>query len=302
MGHKMKRFKNILYVLNIEQNNKVGLQRACLTAALNNADLSIIVTNVGDDFMHYQNEIKSQIAMLLSENIKLENVEVYFSHENPRIDIIKKVISDKYDLVITEPDTSHSIKKFFYGTTTLALLRKCPCIVWVVKPEVATPYKKIMAAVDPTNDNLHSKELTDNIIELAVSMAERNHAECHIVHAWYLNAESALENPFFGSATKKNIKQDILDEEACHVNAFKAMMKRQKVDTSRCITHIIKGDAKNELAKFSVKQNIDLIVMGTIEKVGIEGFLIGSTAETLINQAECSILAIKPAAFISPIK
>ena len=299
----MKQFKNILYIFNVEQKNKVGLQKACKTAILNKANLNIIITNAPTNFVvNYENEMRNQIAALLSESIKLEDIPIYFSHGISRIDIIKKVISDQYDLVITEPDVTCGIKKFFYGTTTLALLRECPCIVWVAKPEVATPYKKIMAAVDPASDNPHSKELTDNIIELAVSMAQRNQAECHIVHAWYSGYEAALENPFFGSTTKSEIENDVLNEKIRHVRAFEAMLKRQTVDTSYCITHIIKGDAKKELAEFSVSENIDLIVMGTVEKTGIEGFFVGNTAESLINQVECSILAIKPAAFVSPIK
>jgi len=41
--------------------------------------------------------------------------------------------------------------------------------------------------------------------------------------------------------------------------------------------------------------------MGTIGRSGLAGLLIGSTAEKLIDRVNCSILAIKPANFQSPI-
>ncbi len=295
----MLRFNKILYVFNIAQSNRVGLLRACNTAILNKADLAILVT---DGIVEYESETRNLIASLLPKNIKLEDITVSFSYQSSRVDIIKKVISEQYYLLITEPDPVSGIKKFFYGTTTLALLSKCPCIVWVVKSKLVTPYNKIMAAVDPASDNPNSAALTDTIIELAVSMAERNHAECHIVHAWSLELESASENPFFGSTTKECIEQDVLAEKNRHIMAFEEMMERQTVDLTHCVTHIIKGDARKELAEFSVSHDIDLIVMGTLEKVGVEGVLMGSTAESLVNQIECSILAVKPATFVSPIK
>lgn len=45
----------------------------------------------------------------------------------------------------------------------------------------------------------------------------------------------------------------------------------------------------------------ELVVMGTLGRTGITGFVIGNTAEQILNQIDCSVLAIKPAGFISPV-
>ena len=47
---------------------------------------------------------------------------------------------------------------------------------------------------------------------------------------------------------------------------------------------------------------MDLIVMGTIVHSGVEGLLLGSTAEKVLGEAEVSVLAVKPEGFVSPIK
>jgi universal stress protein E len=44
-----------------------------------------------------------------------------------------------------------------------------------------------------------------------------------------------------------------------------------------------------------------LLVMGTIARTGITGVFVGNTAERLLPQIPCSVLAIKPAGFKSPI-
>ena len=48
--------------------------------------------------------------------------------------------------------------------------------------------------------------------------------------------------------------------------------------------------------------DIDLIIMGTVGRVGIPGLIIGNTAESILEQTKCSILAIKPEGFKTPVK
>ena len=47
--------------------------------------------------------------------------------------------------------------------------------------------------------------------------------------------------------------------------------------------------------------DIDLLVMGTVARSGIPGLVIGNTAERLLPQVPCSLLAVKPAGFESPV-
>ena len=58
------------------------------------------------------------------------------------------------------------------------------------------------------------------------------------------------------------------------------------------------GPAISELAK---KEQIDLVVMGTIARSGLAGALLGNTAEKVLDRLECSVLAVKPDGFVSPV-
>ncbi len=46
----------------------------------------------------------------------------------------------------------------------------------------------------------------------------------------------------------------------------------------------------------------DLIVMGTVARTGVPGLIMGNSAETILSQIDCSVLAIKPPGFVSPIR
>jgi nucleotide-binding universal stress UspA family protein len=59
-------------------------------------------------------------------------------------------------------------------------------------------------------------------------------------------------------------------------------------------THAIQHDVEEHRA--------DLIVLGTVSRGGIAGFLIGNTAERLLRRIETSVLAVKPPDFVCPVE
>ena len=51
-----------------------------------------------------------------------------------------------------------------------------------------------------------------------------------------------------------------------------------------------------------IKQHaVELLVMGTVGRTGISGFITGNTVERLLPQIPCSLLAVKPPGFESPV-
>jgi nucleotide-binding universal stress UspA family protein len=46
---------------------------------------------------------------------------------------------------------------------------------------------------------------------------------------------------------------------------------------------------------------IDVLVMGTVCRAGIPGFIIGNTAERVLDAVDCSVLVVKPEGFVSPV-
>ncbi len=63
------------------------------------------------------------------------------------------------------------------------------------------------------------------------------------------------------------------------------------------LMHIIQGVPEHEIPKVAATIPADLVVMGTVARAGLSGILIGNTAEGVVSQLDCSILAIKPKSF-----
>jgi len=58
-------------------------------------------------------------------------------------------------------------------------------------------------------------------------------------------------------------------------------------------TAILEGRPAAEMVKFAARKKIDLIVIGTQGKRGLERLLLGSVAEEIIRSAPCKVLVVK---------
>ena len=58
-------------------------------------------------------------------------------------------------------------------------------------------------------------------------------------------------------------------------------------------TVTLEGKPAPEIVKFAAENNIDLIVIGTRGKRGLERLILGSVAEQVIRTAPCKVLVVK---------
>ena len=55
----------------------------------------------------------------------------------------------------------------------------------------------------------------------------------------------------------------------------------------------LEGDPAGEIVRYATDAGIDLIVMGTHGRTGLERLLLGSVAEKVMRDANCSVLVVK---------
>ncbi|MDA8106284.1 MAG: universal stress protein, partial [Nitrospiraceae bacterium] len=56
---------------------------------------------------------------------------------------------------------------------------------------------------------------------------------------------------------------------------------------------VLKGIPHEEITKFAGENKIDLIVLGTHGRRGIDRVLFGSTAEQVVRNAQCPVLSVR---------
>ena len=69
-----------------------------------------------------------------------------------------------------------------------------------------------------------------------------------------------------------------------------------------CHVHLRKGDPGRVIPTVAAKVRPGVLLMGTVARGGVAGFFVGNTAETVLRQVDCSVLTVKPAGFVAPVK
>ncbi|MCU0971535.1 MAG: universal stress protein [Gammaproteobacteria bacterium] len=215
----------------------------------------------------------------------------------PFLEIIRAVLRDGYDLVAKAGEGPSAR---FLGSTDMHLVRKCPVPVWIDEPGRHAAYRRVLAAVDPSPEDPLRDNLDGLILGHAAGMAAAFAAELHVLHAWSLVGEAALTGPFVNMA-----KEDVATlGRAARRRAqteLDALLLRYPPGLPGWRAHLLKGSAASVIPGFARRRRIDLIVLGTVGRTGLPGFFIGNTAENVLRQVGCSVLAVKPDGFVSPV-
>ncbi len=322
----MKRFKDILCVVETGEACKSALERAITLAESNLASLTAIdvVEGVAAGMgMPQKGPIAAdlQSAMMNAHEQELEalvdpyrtriEIQTKVLKGSPFLEIIREVLRYKRDLVIKVPGPRAWLDRVF-GSTDMHLLRKCPCPVWLIKPTPPKTYQVILAAVDvddahPPEELKSRRALNRQILEMASSLAISEFAELHIVQAWRAIGESTMLGTFMNTPKEKIIdyvEQVRRQHAACLdslINEMARNLGQKTMDYLKPQTYLVKGWAHKEIPELAKRIEADIIVMGTVGRTGVPGFIVGNTAEMILNQIECSVLAIKPPGFATPV-
>ena len=79
------------------------------------------------------------------------------------------------------------------------------------------------------------------------------------------------------------------------------LVRRHRVAELGGQVHVVKGAPGHVLPRLANELSTTLVVMGTLGRTGLSGLVIGNTAETVLRALRCSVLAVKPEGFVSPI-
>ena len=165
----------------------------------------------------------------------------------------------------------------------------------MMKPTRSKKYARILVAVDPDPSDEKKNKLNATILELATSLAKLEKSELHVVHAWVLYSESLLRL-LVGKLDKL-----ASDTRKVHRKWLNALLDSYEIPHDRRRVHLVEGRSRDVIPALAKKQRVELIVMGTAARTGLPQFLIGNTAEDVLNRVDCSVLTVKAEDFESPI-
>jgi universal stress protein E len=306
----MKRFKNILLVNKGGSDQTWALARGVALAEKNQAELSVIeiIPALPEELQEETiASIFTELKVLTEPYRQRLNIHLDVRMGKEFLEVIRAVLRRSHDLVITVAESPDFVQRLF-GSSDMHLLRKCPCPLWLMKPAEERHYQNILAAVDfnPHQPDPEALALNRQIVELAASLALGDGATLHLVHAWHAFGERAIQSR--GDSIGKKLAGYAEKELQLHQNGLRQLgtLLRDSLAADGYSSllpqfHLLKGAPQRLIPQLAVDLHADLLVMGTVARTGIMGVLIGNTAETILDQLNCSVLAVKPEGFVTPV-
>lgn len=322
----MHRFKNILCLVDADETSKQVLQHAEAVARTQQAKLTLVCVvenlpqklELQDDFIAAEKILENALAQRrqylkgLIESVKSTTVINYKVLTGTAfISIIQEVLRHQFDLLIKHADSGGLMQRLF-GSLDMHLLRKCPVPVWLLKNAEPRVNKRILAAVDVENHypqhELDTRyQLNRSTLETAGAVASIESAELYVVSVWEAIAEDFIHSGV--AITDNDVNRYVDSVSQRYRTNLDALLSAWATDNPRLAqglaspqSILLKGLPRKKIPEFAREIDADLVVMGTVARTGISGLIMGNTAESILNELNCSVLAIKPPGFVSPVK
>lgn len=299
----MKRFKKILLDIGTVPGGGAALRRATILARRNDATLTVVavvpdvprrtrLAPIGLEALlseDHDERLAAALAELRDADLRVVSKMLKGDHA---VEVIREVIRGGHDLVLRSHTASVP-----YGPIDMKLLRKCPCHVWLVAGRAAASPRKILAAVKPSPDDSSTNALNATVLELATSLAEAEGGEVLVVHGWSMFGEGILRRRLSTDELEKLVDEARSDAKRELDELLEPFASRIHEDH----VHLVKGLPGAVIPAFVAAHQIDLLIMGTLARSGVAGVITGNTAEQVLGEVHCSLIALKPPGFVSPI-
>ena len=142
-------------------------------------------------------------------------------------------------------------------------------------------FRNIMVATD-------GSELVRKAVDTAIEIAKLSEAKLYAVHVIALGYYSITRS---GDAEWKKAIEEQLITEGKEATAYVENVGRAANVEVEPI--ILEGSPADEIVDFAEKNDIDLIVMGSLGRSGIERFLLGSVAENVVRNYKKAVPVVR---------
>jgi nucleotide-binding universal stress UspA family protein len=298
----MKRLKSVLAGVDFSECSKSALTQAARIARAADGSLhvvhvieSLVVTEVAEATNASAEDVRREATANARAHLDAwvagigpsPKVELHVRCGSTIDELLKTVRETAPDLLVLGV---HGIAGGGEGAGTLATsaVRKAPCRVLLVNEAHTDPYSIVVACVDFSDS-------TPAVINQAVRVAREDGSRLHLLHVYsgpwhqlHYRAPTPELSPEFQRGYLKTLQMRL---ENC---------LREAEDTAGIEVKYGLVDHRSYgrgIVQYAREKDADLVVLGTHGRTKLRYMLMGSTAERVLRELSCSVLAIKPQGF-----
>lgn len=231
-------------------------------------------------------------AMVDAANASSENTTVEVVIGAPFVEIVRRVHDSDCELLVLGANGASGLRTEA-GTLATKCVRKSTANTLLVRAMENESHKNIVACVD-------FSDTSEQVITYALRAAEREQAKVHVLHV-FAAPWNVLHYRAPTTESSPDFRRQYLDSlRGCLeklMQPFQEDLKKINVQE-----HLLESTyPAAEILSFVDAKQADLVVVASRGRTGLRAILMGTTAERIVRESRCSVLAIKPHDFEYPI-
>ncbi len=282
----MHSFRNILVILDEPPASAPVLNRARWIAGRTGASVALACQPAG----------RAEVEEWL-RGVDGTGQEFAVLPEPGHVGIVREVMRSGHDLVMKAAVVEQGLLTHLRTSIDEHLLRECPAAVWLDRSGGGLPEAQVLAAVEPEPAGLAA-----DVLAAAVGMAAIAQARLTVVHAWELEGESGLRGRALTQEAEAEVDGLVAEARAARAAELEALLTPHLGGPVVPELRLEKGQPDIVIPQLAAELGAGLLVMGSLARRGLVGLVMGNTAEDVLPLTGCTLLALKPAGFVSPIE
>jgi universal stress protein E len=173
------------------------------------------------------------------------------------------------------------------GMLAGAATRAAPANVLLVQEGRAAAFRTVVVGIDYS-------ETSRLALEAAMRLAAQDGSQVHVVHVYrapwaglHLRPPAIRDDPTAQARYRDILRQRL--EAFCEPGSPQTLWTRPRFEVIEHRSHGV------GLAEYVRTSGADLVVLGTRGRTNLRDVVLGSTAERVVREAPCSVLAVRPA-------
>ena len=197
------------------------------------------------------------------------------------------------DLIVKDTHHHPHLERALFSNTDWNLLRGFEDALWLVKPPNWPQHPVIMACVDPVQEHERPHGLDLKILDVAGLIKDIFSGDLHVVHAYPSISNSVLAISAIPGAAgfPLEVSEEVIVEE--HKEALDELILGHAAPGTD--VHFVAGTPRDVLLEHSKITRANVVVMGVVARGMLKRLMLGSTAEQVLDQIPCDVLAVRAA-------
>jgi nucleotide-binding universal stress UspA family protein len=222
-------------------------------------------------------KLRDTRSLIKNEGVKSESSLLMVG--NPHETIVRAAVEVNANLILVGSGETQKGDSFRLGTTAERIIQKSEKPIFVIKENVLLNVHHILCPVD-------FSDASKRALQNAITIARKFKSELTILAVCELQ-----ESTWFSSENIKEKENKLRYK--LHKEELDSFLKGFNLRDLNWTKEVSRGKPSEEILSTISRKMIDLLIMGTAGRTGVNRMFMGSVTEKVIREVPCSFLTLK---------